>query len=75
VAFTKEAVDGLPITQFKVGEAPCAISTDEQANKDNVHYLLEKLALKSAQQCPKAKLTEKTLDARFSVLDIQTSLG
>ena len=70
VVFTKTAVDGLPITQFKVGEAPCAISTELQANPDDQFYLLERENLKkvtvgmatSAKAggalCSKSKLTD-----------------
>jgi len=69
VVFTKTAVDGLPITQFKVGEAPCAISTEFQANPDDQFYLLERENLQkvtgmntSAKAggalCSKSKLTD-----------------
>jgi len=42
VVFTKTAVDGLPITQFKVGEAPCAISTEFQAHPDDKFFVYER---------------------------------
>ena len=72
MAFTKTAVDGLPITQFKVGEAPCAISTAFQANKDDAHYELER---EKNAQCPKSKLNDQILDERFSKLNMKYNLG